>query len=173
MVGGVLSGGGSPGLNDILSLQKAPKDETAAQRDARRWKVAQAFESVLLRQLLKAARAGDTGDPMMASGSSRMVRDMFDDHLADAVAAGDTNGLAGEIHREIERLEVDDTAKALAGGQPLPMGRAPTSPLPMRSGDTSRPLERPGEIPLQHPRRGLPILVPRPEIKVAPGSADN
>ncbi len=172
---------------DLDGLRAPAGKESPKAKDARLWKVAESFEAVLMRQMLSAMRQGELGNDLLGSShSSKMVRDMYDDQIADKVAEGDRGGLARVLHDELVRLESDDRDQAKADVERQKAGGRPTGIRlsEERSTHAAIPLqpEKDKGLPIQHregiafPRRDLGgILLPprKPEVKEPEGAADN
>lgn len=93
---------------DGASLALDPKRTVALLGDAKRAdaqsvrKVAREFESLLLDQVLKAARATSMGDDYFSSEATRTFTGMLDEQYAQALSRGRGVGLADLIVRELE-----------------------------------------------------------------------
>jgi Rod binding domain-containing protein len=97
------------GNSDIESLRVGKKNESEEAKEARLWKVASSFESLMFRQILKTARQTQLGEDLLASSSgSRMMREMQDDELAKCLAESDKDGLAFDIYTDLKRLDSAD-----------------------------------------------------------------
>lgn len=62
---------------------------------------AQAFEAILLRQMLAASRNSGIGDELLGSQASETFRQMRDDAFADIASRTGTLGLAGMIEAQL------------------------------------------------------------------------
>lgn len=78
-------------------LAGAKRDDAQALR-----KVAQEFESLLLNQVLKAARATNLGDETFESDATRTFTGMLDEQYAQSLSRGRGIGLAELIVRQLE-----------------------------------------------------------------------
>lgn len=65
-------------------------------------KSAQAFEALLLRQLIGAMRKGSLGDDIFGSSASGTYREMADARTADALAMRGALGIAALIERQLQ-----------------------------------------------------------------------
>jgi peptidoglycan hydrolase FlgJ len=95
----------APVYTDLGSLSALKRD--AARHDpAAIRQVAQQFESLFTRMMLKSMRDASGTDPMFGSDQQKMYRDMADDQLAVQLAKGKGLGLADVLLRQLRRLGV-------------------------------------------------------------------
>ena len=65
-------------------------------------KAAQAFEAIVLRQVLSSARAADLGGEDLFGGPGlEQFQTMFDEHIADVMSRSGSFGLAEAIERQL------------------------------------------------------------------------
>lgn len=69
----------------ISTVAKAPPKP---EKDAKLEAAAQAFEAVLLRQMIGSMRQASLGEDVLGSSASEQFRDMSDARLADEMAGG-------------------------------------------------------------------------------------
>ncbi|MDH5300716.1 MAG: flagellar assembly peptidoglycan hydrolase FlgJ [Gammaproteobacteria bacterium] len=84
------------GLNDIR--RQSRKDEKQALRE-----VAQQFESIFMKMMLKSMRDASFGDPMFDSESGSFYRDMYDDQLVMELSKNGSVGLANVLVEQLGR----------------------------------------------------------------------
>lgn len=71
-------------------------------RDAALTRVAGQFEALFVQEMLKSMRSASFGDPIFGgSGGAEMYRDLFDQQIADDIAAGPGVGLADLLVRQL------------------------------------------------------------------------
>ena len=92
-----------------FSLTRAPTPlggtrEGAADQHAELREAAQAFEAVLLRQMLASARKTDFGGNDLFEGSDDTFTEMRDERFADLTAKSGQLGFADAIERQLERF---------------------------------------------------------------------
>ncbi|OAM11168.1 flagellar biosynthesis protein FlgJ [Citromicrobium sp. RCC1897] len=80
-----------------------PREGAAGQRAELR-EAAQAFEAVLLRQMLASARKTDFGGNDLFEGSDDTFTEMRDERFADLTAKSGQLGFADAIERQLERF---------------------------------------------------------------------
>lgn len=139
----------------------------AKEFDARQARaVSRDFEAVFLRQLIRAMRATAGETVLGKDAGSRMFRSMFDDALADHLAAGGGTGLGELIYRSLEAH-----ARG-AGALPPQLREAVQPPLPLDPPAACLPLRghepKPwsGDDPLDPsaPPRPRPLATPSEEL---------
>src|ERR1700730_11904678 len=103
----------APAYTDIAGLSKlkraAGNNDPAAIRT-----VAQQFESMFTRMMLKSMRDATGPDPMFGSDQEQMYQGMADDQLAIQLSKGKGFGLADMLVRQLQRMGVKG-ADAAAG----------------------------------------------------------
>lgn len=77
----------------------APADQRSELREA-----AQAFEAILLRQMLASARSTDFGGNDLFEGSDETFTEMRDERFADIAAKSGQLGFADAIERQLARF---------------------------------------------------------------------
>src|SRR6201996_5338023 len=96
---------GADTYTDFSGLQAlkraAAKNDPAAVR-----KVAQQFESMFTRMMLKSMRDASGKDPMFGSDQEEMYQGMADDQLAVQLSKGKGLGLADMLVKQLQRLGV-------------------------------------------------------------------
>ncbi len=80
-------------------------------------KVAQQFESMFTRMMLKSMREAVGTDPIFGSDQQQMYQGMYDDQLALQMSKGRGLGLADMLVRQLQRLGVPGAAAAAADTQ--------------------------------------------------------
>lgn len=107
----------APAYVDIAGLAKlkraAGKNDPAAIRA-----VAQQFESMFTRMMLKSMREATPPDPMFGSDQQKMYQDMADDQLSIQLSKGKGLGLADMLMRQLEKMGVKGAAGSGAAGTP-------------------------------------------------------
>lgn len=93
-------------LPSALPVRGAGPTGTAAASDgasdaAALNKAAEAFEAVILRQMLSAARAAKLADDVFGSGATDNFREMADARLADSLAALKQFGIAALLQQQL------------------------------------------------------------------------
>ncbi len=107
-------------------------------------KGAQAFEAMLLRQLIGAMRKGSLGDDILGSSASSTYREMADARTADVLAARGAFGIAALIERQ------------LIASSPSPSGEGERDLVAL-------PLSRTG-VRTDSPRAMLTVPTPTPPL---------
>jgi peptidoglycan hydrolase FlgJ len=104
----------APAYTDLAGLSKlkraAGNNDPAAIRT-----VAEQFESMFTRMMLKSMRDASGPDPMFGSDQEQMYQGMADDQLAVQLSKGKGFGLADMLVRQLQRMGVKG-ADAAAGG---------------------------------------------------------
>lgn len=110
-------------FSGLQALKRAAaKNDPSALR-----KVAQQFESMFTRMMLKSMRDAVGTDPIFGSDQEKMYQGMYDDQLALQLSKGKGMGLADMLVRQLQRLSAPGaTATAPAGGA-APKPAAPTA----------------------------------------------
>src|SRR5580698_6205350 len=93
-----------------LKRAAAKNDPTALR------KVAQQFESMFTRMMLKSMRDAVGTDPIFGSDQEKMYQGMYDDQLALQLSKGRGLGLADMLVHQLQRLGAAGAAAAGAGG---------------------------------------------------------
>jgi flagellar protein FlgJ len=99
---------------DIAGLQALKRAAANNDPSAIR-KVAQQFESMFTRMMLKSMREAVGTDPIFDSDQQQMYQGMYDDQLALQLSKGRGLGLADMLVRQLQRLGVPGAAAAAAG----------------------------------------------------------
>jgi peptidoglycan hydrolase FlgJ len=89
-----------PASSPIAAATPPPKPGTTAS-DAELRKTAEAFEAIILRQMLAAVRQGQLADDVFGSGASDNFREVADARLADTLAARRSFGIADMVERQL------------------------------------------------------------------------
>ena len=122
---------------DFSSLTTLRKD-AHADPQANLRKVAQQFESLYIKMMLKSMREASSGDPMFDSNDSKVYRDMYDNQLAIQMSEHGGIGLADMLVRQLQR---NDPAKHTAANAPVqsaPVASVTPAVLPVvKSGATA------------------------------------
>ncbi|HEY6456230.1 MAG TPA: glucosaminidase domain-containing protein [Steroidobacteraceae bacterium] len=114
-------------FSGLQALKRAAaKNDPSAVR-----KVAQQFESMFTRMMLKSMRDAVGTDPIFGSDQEKMYQGMYDDQLALQLSKGRGLGLADMLVRQLQRLGAP-AASAAAGGT------AAKTSLPTASAATQR-----------------------------------
>jgi peptidoglycan hydrolase FlgJ len=87
----------------LLGSGSAASGESDAK--AKLSEAAQAFEAVILRQMLAAARQAKLADDVFGSGASDNFREMADARLADSLAALKQFGIASLLEQQLGRVD--------------------------------------------------------------------
>jgi flagellar protein FlgJ len=104
-----------------LKLAAAKSDPSAVR------KVAQQFESMFTRMMLKSMRDTVGTDPLFGSDQEKMYQGMYDDQLALQLSKGRGLGLADMLVRQLQRLGVPGASPAARGTDGTSAGlKAPT-----------------------------------------------
>jgi len=105
-------------------------------------KVAQQFESMFTRMMLKSMRDAVGTDPIFGSDQEKMYQGMYDDQLALQLSKGKGLGLADMLVRQLQRLNGASTAGAAgatgSGGTPAASSAAAKAALPAASAATQQ-----------------------------------
>ncbi|MEJ0007413.1 MAG: flagellar assembly peptidoglycan hydrolase FlgJ [Steroidobacteraceae bacterium] len=107
-------------------------------------KVAQQFESMFTRMMLKSMRDAVGTDPLFGSDQEKTYQGMYDDQLALQLSKGRGLGLADMLVRQLQRLGVPGAAAAaggISGGSTalkMPGTEAAAKPLPAASATTQQ-----------------------------------
>jgi peptidoglycan hydrolase FlgJ len=110
----------------------AAKNDPSALR-----KVAQQFESMFTRMMLKSMRDAVGTDPIFGSDQEKMYQGMYDDQLALQVSKGRGLGLADMLVRQLQRLSAAGAASASPAAAAAG-GTAPKAALPAASAATQQ-----------------------------------
>jgi flagellar protein FlgJ len=101
----------APAYTDLAGLSKlkraAGTDDPAAIRT-----VAQQFESMFTRMMLKSMRDATGRDPMFGSDQEQMYQDMADDQLSLQLSKGKGLGLADMLVRQLQKMGVKGANEA-------------------------------------------------------------
>jgi peptidoglycan hydrolase FlgJ len=107
-------------FSGLQALKRAAaKNDPSAVR-----KVAQQFESMFTRMMLKSMRDAVGTDPIFGSDQEKMYQGMYDDQLALQLSKGRGLGLADMLVKQLQRL---GTASAGAAGSSGAAGSVPTT----------------------------------------------
>lgn len=94
-------------------------------------KIAPKFEAMMIQQMLKSARAAGFGDELMGGGQTQFYQDMFDQQIAESMAAGKGIGIAEMLVQQLRGREAASTdvaaSKAVSAVYTVPHGRAVAS----------------------------------------------
>src|ERR1700761_1511898 len=105
---------GADTYTDFTGLQAlkraAAKNDPSAVR-----KVAQQFESMFTRMMLKSMRDAVGTDPIFGSDQEKMYQGMYDDQLALQMSKGRGLGLADMLVKQLQRLGAAGSAAAPGG----------------------------------------------------------
>ncbi len=82
------------GFND---LRRAARDDP----DATLRKVAEQFEAIFMKMMLKSMRDASMGNSLFDSDQSQMYQDMFDNQLSLSLSKGNSNGLADILVKQL------------------------------------------------------------------------
>jgi flagellar protein FlgJ len=104
-----------------LKRAAAKNDPTAVR------KVAQQFESMFTRMMLKSMRDAVGTDPIFGSDQEKMYQGMYDDQLALQLSKGRGLGLADMLVRQLQRLGAAGATPA-AGSAPVANGATDNTP---------------------------------------------
>ncbi len=74
-------------------------------RDPELRKAAEAFEAVILRQMMASMRKAKLGDDIMGSGATDNFREMADARLADSMATLRQFGIADLVEKQLGRAK--------------------------------------------------------------------
>lgn len=112
-----------PAYTDLASLS-ALKRSAANQDPAAIRQVAQQFESMFTRMMLKSMRDAVGPDPMFGSDQQEMYQSMADDQLSLQLSRGRGLGLADMLIRQLQKMGVPGATGASAStGSATPPGR--------------------------------------------------
>src|SRR5581483_5885515 len=111
----------APAYTDLAGLS-ALKQGAATHDPAAIRRVAQEFESLFTRMMLKSMRDAVGPDPMFGSDQQQMYQSMADDQLSVQLSRGRGLGLADMLMRQLQKLGV---AGAAAAGQKSSTASAP------------------------------------------------
>jgi flagellar protein FlgJ len=99
-----------------LKRAAAKNDPTAIR------KVAQQFESMFTRMMLKSMRESVGTDPLFGSDAQKTYQGMYDDQLAIQLSKGRGLGLADMLVRQLQRLGVAGAAAGASGSNGIKSG---------------------------------------------------
>jgi soluble lytic murein transglycosylase-like protein len=85
----------------------------AASSDAKKWKVAQDFESMFIHQMLKSMRNTVPKDEEMSNGR-RIFTEMLDEQIANSASRTGSFGLAQIIYKEMAGKDAESPQKIMA-----------------------------------------------------------
>ncbi len=122
-------------FSGLQALKRAAaKNDPSAVR-----KVAQQFESMFTRMMLKSMRDAVGTDPIFGSDQEKMYQGMYDDQLALQLSKGRGLGLADMLVRQLQRMGAPGTASAPASSAPGAGGSVTAKPaLPAASAATQQ-----------------------------------
>lgn len=89
----------TPSIPTAPSTPPAAVSAGAASADIR--KAAEAFEAIIVRQMLAAVRQGQLADDVFGSGATDNFREVADARLADTLAARRSFGIADMVERQL------------------------------------------------------------------------
>ena len=110
----VLTGSDTPVYTDLAGLT-ALKRGAANHDPAAIRKVAEQFESLFTRMMLKSMREATGPDPMFGSDQQQMYQSMADDQLSVQLSKGRGLGLADMLIRQLQKMGVSGADAAAAG----------------------------------------------------------
>jgi flagellar protein FlgJ len=126
----------APAYTDLAGLSKlkraAGNNDPAAIRT-----VAQQFESMFTRMMLKSMRDAVGPDPMFGSDQEQMYQGMADDQLAIQLSKGKGFGLADMLVRQLQKMGVKGADAAAANGTGGGAGAAATGQSSATSGTSA------------------------------------
>jgi peptidoglycan hydrolase FlgJ len=85
----------------MTSIDPALASAPQPKRDPELRKAAEAFEAVILRQMMASMRKAKLGDEMFGSGATDNFREMADAKLADSMSAMRQFGIADLVERQL------------------------------------------------------------------------
>jgi flagellar protein FlgJ len=113
----------APAYTDLAGLSKlkraAGNNDPAAIRT-----VAQQFESMFTRMMLKSMRDATGPDPMFGSDQEQMYQGMADDQLSIQLSKGKGLGLADMLVRQLQKMGVKGASAATDGSNPVAGAKA-------------------------------------------------
>ena len=101
--------------NSISSISATPAPAAAGGGDGGLRKAAEAFEAVILRQLMASMRQAKLADDIFGSSATDNFREMADARTADSLAAMRQFGIADMVERQF-RGQLGGIAGSAAGG---------------------------------------------------------
>jgi flagellar protein FlgJ len=118
----------APAYTDLSGLSKLKRAAGANDPKAIR-AVAEQFESMFTRMMLKSMRDAVGPDPMFGSNQEQMYQGMADDQLSVQLSKGKGLGLADMLVRQLQRMGVKNADQATgATGPTAATGGAPANP---------------------------------------------
>ncbi len=105
----------APAYTDLAGLSKLKRAAGANDPKAIRT-VAEQFESMFTRMMLKSMRDAIGPDPMFGSDQEQMYQGMADDQLSVQLSKGKGLGLADMLVRQLQKMGVKGAADATASG---------------------------------------------------------
>ena len=99
----------------ISSVSSSPTPAAAGGGDGGLRKAAEAFEAVILRQLMSSMRQAKLADDIFGSSATDNFREMADARTADSLAAMRQFGIADMVERQF-RGQLSGPARGLEGG---------------------------------------------------------
>jgi len=116
----------APAYTDLAGLGRlrrdAGRDDPAAIR-----KVAEQFESMFTRMMLKSMREATGPDPMFGSDQQQMYQSMADDQLSVQLSKGKGLGLADMLVRQLQKMGVKGASAAVGSSAAAASGVAATA----------------------------------------------
>lgn len=93
----------TPALPPITAATASPPlpSTAATANDAQVRQAAEAFEAIILRQMLAAVRQGRLADDVFGSSATDNFREVADARLADTLAARRSFGIADMVERQL------------------------------------------------------------------------
>lgn len=125
-------------VTDFSQFAKLRADARGERPEALR-KTAQQFESLLMQQMLKNMRAASLGDDVLGGEQTQFYQEMFDQQLAQHLAAGKGLGIADLLVKQLSQSRASSN-DGTAGTEPVQgsSGKHPANPArASRAGDTS------------------------------------
>ena len=98
-------------MGALSALKTDVRRESAGSLEA----VAEQFESLFARMMLKSMRAASFGDPIFGGDQNEFYRDMFDDQMAVELAKGRGLGIADMLVRQLGGAEAQPSQGAMLG----------------------------------------------------------
>lgn len=113
------------GLADLK--REARRESSGALRE-----VAEQFEALFVRMLLKNMREASLGDGLFDNDQTRFYQDMFDQQLSIHLARGRGLGIADMLERQLSGKDLPPAGRPEASRAVVPAGDLETEPLPIR-----------------------------------------
>ena len=143
---------------DLNSLDRLRQESAKGEHKSALRKVANQFESIFMRQMLKSMRDASFGDPLFDSNSTSFYRDMHDDQLALELSKTGSIGLADMIVKQLDPM-VNGNKQPENNGRLFDIKRGPMS-IHQQDEQKAMPIQTHKQMPIDRKAVTLPYIRP-------------